>query len=163
ERRSAATSRLLRKAYEAYRKAYFFDLNHHWSGLAALQQGTIALDLSNEETWQDTFDNVDQALAYRTELKRQLEALHPILSQAIESSLARMSGIDQNRVWAEISAADHLFLVEERPSRVIEAYRAAVPQNGFAWNAARGQLELFARLGYRGELANKVISTIDAL
>jgi hypothetical protein len=163
ERRSAATNRLVRKAYEAYRKAYFFDLNHYWSGLAALQQGTITLDLSNEETWQDTFDNVDQALAYRAELKRQLEALHPIVSQAIDASLARMSSNDQNRVWAEISAADHLFLIEERPSRVIEAYKAAVPKNGFAWNAARGQLELFARLGYKAELANKIILTIDAL
>ena len=75
-----------------------------------------------------------------------------------------MSGNDQNRVWAEISAADLLFLVEERPSRVIEAYREAVPKNGFfAWNAARGQLELFTKLGYKVELANKVISTIDTL
>ena len=163
ERRGAAINRMLRRAYEAYRKAYLFDLNHYWSGLAALQQGTITLDLSNEEMWQDTFDNVDQALAYRTELKRQLDALHPIVSQAIEAPLARMSPNDQNRVWAEISAADLLFLFEERPSRVIEAYREAVPKNGFAWNAARGQLELFAKLGYKAELANKVISTIDAL
>jgi hypothetical protein len=163
ERRGAATNRMLRAAYEAYRKAYLFDLNHYWSGLAALQQGTITLELSNEEIWQDTFDSVDQALAYRTELKRQLEALHPIVSQAIEAALARMSRNDQNRVWAEISAADLLFLFEERPSRVIGAYREAVPKNGFAWNAARGQLELFAKLGYKTELANKVVSTIDAL
>jgi len=73
-----------------------------------------------------------------------------------------MSRNDQNRVWAEISAADLMFLVEERPSRAIEAYREAVPKNGFfAWNAARGQLELFTKLGYKGELANKIISTID--
>ena len=163
ERRAAATNKMLRRAYEAYRKAYLFDLNHYWSGLAALQQGTITLDLSNEEIWQDTFDNVDQALAYRTELKRQLEALHPIVSQAIEAAFARMSRNDQNRVWAEISAADLLFLFETRPSRIIGAYREAGPKNGFAWNAARGQLELFAKLGYKTELANKVISTIDAL
>jgi len=163
-RRSAATNRTLRKAYEAYRTAYLFDLNHYWSGLAALQQGTIALDLSKEEMWQDTFDKVDQALAWRTELKRQLEALHPIVSQSIDTALARMARNDQNRAWAEISAADLLFLVEERPSRVIEAYREAVPKNGFfAWNAARGQLELFTKLGYKADLATKVISTIDTL
>jgi len=163
ERRGAAINRMLRKAYEAYRKAYLFDLNHYWSGLAALQQGTITLELSNEETWQDTFDNVDQALAYRAELKRQLEALRPIVSQAIEAAFARMARNDQNRVWAEMSAADLLFLFEERASRVIEAYREAVPKNGFSWNAARGQLDLFAKLGYKAELANKVISTLDAL
>ena len=153
---------MLRKAYEAYRKAFLFDLNHYWSGLAALQQGTIALDLSKEEMWQDTFDNVEQAVAYRAELKRQVDALHPIVSQAIETGLARISRNDPNRVWAEISAADLLFLVEERPTRVVEAYREAVPKNGFfAWNAARGQLELFTKLGYKVDLANKVISTID--
>src|SRR5262249_59530261 len=75
-----------------------------------------------------------------------------------------MSRNDQNRVWAEISAADLMFLVEERRSRVIEAYKEAVPKNGFfAWNAARGQLELFAKLGYKVELADKIISTIDTL
>ena len=164
ERRGAATNRMLRKAYETYRKAYLFDLNHYYSGLAALQQGTITLELSKEDMWQDTFDNVDQAQAYGAGLKRQLEALHPIVAQAIEAALARMSGNDQNRVWAEISAADLLFLLEERPSRVIEAYREAVPKNGFfAWNSARGQLELFTKLGYKVELANKVISTIDTL
>jgi len=46
-------------------------------------------------------------------LGRQLAALHPIVSQAIEAALARMSRNDQNRVWAEISAADLLFLFEE--------------------------------------------------
>jgi hypothetical protein len=164
ERRGAATNRRLRKAYEAYRTAYLFDLNHYWAGLAALQQGTIALDLSKEEMWQDTFDKVDQALVYRAELKRQLDALQVIVSQAIEAALARMSRNDQNRVWAEISAADLLFLSEERPTRVVEAYRESVPKNGFfAWNAARGQLELFTKLGYKVELANKVISTIDTL
>ena len=104
ERRSAATNRTLRKAYEAYRKAYLFDLNHDWSGLAALQQGTMTLELSKEEMWQDTFDNVGEALAYQPELKRQLEALHPTVSQAIETALARMSGNDQNRVWPKSSA-----------------------------------------------------------
>src|SRR5262245_50054792 len=43
KRRSAATNRMLRKAYEAYRKAYPFDLNHYWSGLAALQHNTGAV------------------------------------------------------------------------------------------------------------------------
>ena len=164
ERRGAATNRMLRNAYKAYRTAYLFDLNHYWSGLAALQQGTITLDLSKEEMWQDTFDTVDQAATYREQLKLQLEALRPTVSQAIEAALASMSRNDQNRVWAEISAADLMFLVEERPSRVIEAYKEAVPKNGFfAWNAARGQLELFAKLGYKVELADKIISTIDTL
>jgi hypothetical protein len=59
-RREAATNRALLQAYDAYRKAYLGDLNHFWSGLAALQQGTVAVDLANEEVWQDAFDSNDQ-------------------------------------------------------------------------------------------------------
>jgi hypothetical protein len=164
ERREAATNRALRNAYEAYRNAYLEDLNHCWSGLAALQQGTAALDLSNEDAWQDAFDNEDQANTYKAQLKRQVEALRPIVSQAIEAELARLPPGNKDRVWADISAADLLFLVDERPKRVLQAYKDAVPRNAFfAWDAARNQLELFAKLGVRSELAQEIITAIDML
>ncbi len=163
-RRETATNRTLLKAYEAYRKAYLVDLNHHWSGLAALQQGTVALDLSGaEDVWQDAFDNADRAAAYRGELGRQVEALRPMVSQAIEAALARLPPGHPDRVWAEISAADLMFLVEDRPRRVLQAYRDAVPNGGlFAWNAAKGQLALYAKLGIKAELAGEIIRTLDA-
>jgi hypothetical protein len=164
KRRETATNRALREAYEAYRRAYLGDLNHYWSGLAALQQGTIALALSDGEVWQDAFDNSDQANAYKGELKRQVEALRPMVSQAIEAALARTDLSDEERLWAKISAADLMFLVEERNKRVVEAYKNAIPRNGrFAWDAAKGQLQLFALLGIKADLANEVIRTMDAL
>jgi hypothetical protein len=163
-RRELAANRALREAYEAYRRAYLGDLNHYWSGLAALQQGTIALALSDEDVWQDAFDNSDQANAYKGELKRQIEALRPMVSQAIEAASARTDLSDDERLWAKICAADLMFLVEERNKRVVEAYRNAIPRNGrFAWDAARGQLQLFALLGIKAELANEIMGTIDAL
>jgi hypothetical protein len=164
KRRETATNRALREAYEAYRRAYLGDLNHYWSGLAALQQGTIALALSDGDVWQDTFDNSDQANAYKGELKRQVEALRPMVSQAIEAALARTDLSDDERLWAKISAADLMFLVEERSKRVVEAYKNAIPRNGrFAWDAAKGQLQLFALLAIKSDLANEVIGTMDAL
>ena len=39
-----------RDSYEAYARAFREDLNHFWSGLAALQMGTIFLDLSGDVT-----------------------------------------------------------------------------------------------------------------
>jgi hypothetical protein len=164
KRRETATNRALREAYEAYRKAYLGDLNHYWSGLAALQQGTIALALSDGEVWQDAFDNSDQANGYKGELKRQVEALRPMVSQAIEAALARTDLSDEQRLWAKVSAADLMFLVEERNKRVIEAYKNAIPRNGrFAWDAAKGQLQLFALFGIKADLANQVIRTLDEL
>jgi hypothetical protein len=163
KRRETATNRALREAYEAYRRAYLGDLNHYWSGLAALQQGVIALALSDGDVWQDVFDNSDQATAYKGELKRQVEALRPMVSQAIEAALARTDLSDDDRLWARISAADLMFLVEERGKRVVEAYRNAIPRNArFAWDAAKGQLQLFAMLGIKADLANEVIRTMDA-
>ena len=75
-----------------------------------------------------------------------------------------MSHDDPDYFWAEISAADVLFLTPEgREQRVIAAYGDAIPlDKPFAWDAARGQLELFASLGVKAELARKVISEMSA-
>ena len=163
ERRRRATNRVLLRAYEAYREAYLVDLNHYWSGLGALQMGTVALDLSREEAWSDAFDDDDQATAYASKLTRQVEALRLIVSLAIEAALKRLARGDKARVWAEISAADLGFLVEQRRQQVVQGYLDAVPRDDpFAWSAARGQLQLFASLGVRADFADEVIRAVDA-
>ena len=159
ERRRRATNRVLLRAYEAYREAYLVDLNHYWSGLAALQMGTVALDLSREEAWSDAFDDDDQTTA----LTRQVEALRLIISLAIEAALKRLARGDNERVWAEMSAADLGFLVEPRRQQVVQGYLDAVPRDDhFVWSAARGQLQLFASLGVRADVADEVIRAVDA-
>src|SRR4029453_15082925 len=57
ERRSAAVNKLLLRAYQGYRKAYLEDLNHYWSGLAALQLAVVLLDLSALAAWSSLFAN----------------------------------------------------------------------------------------------------------
>lgn len=87
-----------------------------------------------------------------------------LVPASVEAGLQRMSPDDRERIWAEISAADVLFLtLEGHEKRVVTAYCDAIPlDKPFAWDAARGQLELFASLGVKAELAGKVISAIDA-
>jgi len=161
-RREVATNRALCNAFEAYRDAFLVDLNHYWSGLAALQIGTVALDLSRDPAWEDAFDDAAQAEAYKIDLARQAEALRATVSLAMKGALKRLERGDKDRVWAEISAADLAFLVEENPRRAVKAYLNAVPQNDFfAWDSARGQLELFSNLGVKAELANEVIKAVD--
>lgn len=164
KRRETATSRALLQSYEAYRRAYLSDLNLYWPGLAALQQGTVAADLANGEAWEDAFDNNDQAAAYRGELTRQLEALRPAVSQAIEAALMRPGLGEEERIWAKLSAADLMFLGAERAKRVVQAYKDAIPRNHrFVWDAAKGQLGLFAQLGIKAELAMEIILAMDSL
>ena len=69
ERRAAAMNRELIRSYEDYRKAFFQDLNHFYPGLAALQMGTILLDLSKEKFWPDTFDSDSEADSYKRRLE----------------------------------------------------------------------------------------------
>jgi hypothetical protein len=164
ERRKAAMSRLLLRSYEAYRDAYFEDLNHFYSGLNALQMGTVLVDLAAEPRWYDAFESDPQADAYRGTLERDIASLRPMVALAVAAALRRMDENDPERVWAQISNADVLFLSDpQREARVVAAYKDAVPRDKpFAWDAARGQLELFEALGIRAEMARLVIEELDA-
>jgi hypothetical protein len=163
ERREKATNRNLVGSYEAYRKAYMVDLNHFYSGLAALQMGVIAQDLARDAAWEDAFEDTEQASAFKSELGRQVEALRSSVRLAINAAIDRLAREGQDRVWADISRADFLFLTEERDKRVVQAYRDAVPKSdAFAWDAARGQLLLFASLGIWAERAERIIRELDA-
>jgi len=163
ERRKAAINRALRQSYEAYRDAFFEDLNHFYPGLNALQMGTIMLDLADADAWFDAFDSDREAEIYRSTLNSEIASLRCLIPVSVEAELRRLAPDDSGRIWAEISKADVLFLIDNnRERRVVSAYRDALPKNKpFTWDAARGQLELFAELGVQAELATKVITEIN--
>jgi hypothetical protein len=164
KRRDAAMNRSLIRSHEDYRKAFLQDLNHFYAGLASLQMGAILLDLSKGKTWYDAFGNDSEADSYKQRLEEDIEALRCLVPVSVDAGLQSMSRDDPDRVWAEISAADVLFLtLEGREQRVAQAYYDAIPLDKlFAWDAARGQLELFAALGIKAELAKRVIAELDA-
>ena len=163
ERRKVAMNRALIRSYEAYRDAFFEDLNHFYPGLNALQMGTILLDLAGSDAWNDAFENDKEADSYRENLEEQVSSLRSVVPTSVAAALRRMDDSDPDRVWAEISNADVLFLTDaKRERRVINAYRDAIPQAmPFAWDATRGQLALFADLGVQADLAQKVITDMD--
>ncbi|MFC7738254.1 tetratricopeptide repeat-containing protein [Roseomonas sp. GCM10028921] len=163
ERRERATNRHLLNAYEAYHGAYQVDLNHHWSGLAALQMGVIALDLARDPAWEDAFASAGEAERRQEELGRETAALRAMVPLAIEATIGRLPAGDEERVWAEVSRADMMFLAGERARRVSLAYLDALPASrAFAWDAAKRQLTLFACLGIRAADAERVIAEVEA-
>ncbi len=163
ERRKAAMNRTLIDSYEAYREALYEDLNHFYPGLAALQMGTVLLDLSKEEVWYESFGSDREAESYQQDLEREVADLQSVVSIAVRAALRSMDSGDPERIWAKISEADVLFLTDDqREQRVTNAYRDAIPKNQpFAWDATRGQLELFADLSIKPDLARRVIFEID--
>ena len=155
ERREAATNRHLIEAYNSYLKAYSGDLNHYWSGLAALQMCTIAKSLSAEENWQDAFDDERQARDKAIELSQAFDQLKGAVKMAVQAAQRDAAG-SVARTWANISNADLLFLTEDRESRVQRAYNDAVPAISWYVEAVKVQLELFASLSIKQPLAEAI-------
>lgn len=163
KRRAAALNPALLKAYEPYYDAYLADLNHSYSAIAALQMGVIMQDLSQEAEWTDLFDNDTEATEYKAKLDDRLTTLRAAARLAIKAELKRLPSDDEGRVFVEISEADLLFLTCDRPNRIANAYLDAVPKNDrFAWDTARGQLELYAGLDIRTESALLAIDKVEA-
>jgi len=162
ERRKAATNRQLIAAYDGYRRAYSSDLDHFWSGLAALQICAIAKSLADDEPWEDAFDSEREARDKKEELTVAFDELKVAVKLAIQGAQARLTAGSNDRIWADISGADLLFLTEPGDARVARAYKDSVPATARFVGAAKGQLELFASLGIRAELAKAIVADLGA-
>lgn len=159
-RREAAVNRQLIDAYDGYRKAYATDLNHFWSGLAALQMCTIAKSLAEGPGWADAFDSDLEAQRKKEQLTDEFDAMKTAVKLAIDRTRAMLPADSGDRVWADISRADLMFLTEDKESRVRRAYRDTVPPTPWHVDAVRGQLLLFSSLGIKSELADTIIADL---
>ena len=155
-RRSAAFNGLLKECYDAYREAFYADLNHYWSGLAALQMAVILVDLSKDQSPDDESELVD----FGKSLERSLAKLREAVSTSAEAALRR----SPKDVWAKVTQADLYFLASDNVDPVFARYRDALHgQEGFVYDSATGQLKLFASLGVRKDGADEVVRRLSAL
>ena len=93
---------------------------------------------------------------------KNVESLKFAAKASILNGLRSMEESDSDRVWAEVSRADLSFLVDKNAYRILQQYKDAIPlDNPSAWDSAKGQLKLFASLGIKTDIAQKVIDTID--
>jgi hypothetical protein len=159
-RRQAATNRQLIAAYNGYLRAYSGELNHYWSGLAALQMCAIAKSLASEPAWEDAFNDEREARDERDELLLAFDQLKGAVKLAVQAAQKRLPAGSNDRIWADISNADLLFLTEAKEARVKSAYKDSVPPTSWFVDATKGQLELFAKLGIRTALAEALIATL---
>jgi hypothetical protein len=162
ERREAALSRELIDSYESYLRAFMHDLNHFYSGLGALQCGSLLFDLSHGEAWEDLFADARAAANYRVDLERRIADLSGSVPLAITAALDRTDLSRDDRLWARISQADVLFLTDQSDRRVVKAYEAAFERvSPFNWDASRRQLQLFADLGVKPARVHAVVAAVE--
>lgn len=155
-------------AYRAYREAFECDLNKFYPGLAALQMGRILRELAELPTWPNLFKGQRKAAdRTREDLETELPALTHVVDAAIRRAVAQETG--DEKMWADIAAADLLFLTQPDeqwqadPSAIVQAYRDAIPPNkNWAFDSASGQLELFAKLGFRAPAVTAVLAAFKA-
>ena len=162
QRLRAAVNRQLLQAYDGYMKAFSDNLNHHWSGLAALQMCAIANHLASQDAWEDAFDNKRDARDRKDDLTRVFDDLKGAAKMAVQQARANKPPGSNDRAWADISNADWLFLTEPKDGRVRRAYTDSVPSPPWFLDAVKGQLELFAKLGIKTDLANAIITDLTA-
>lgn len=165
QRRAGALRKKLRQSYDAYRNAFDVDLNNFYPGVSAYQMGSILKALSDLPAWRNLFANPREADRYRETLDEDLTLLRYTVTASVAAARKRTDGDDL--MWADISMADLAFLAtadDDAPAgeSLAAAYADAIPRNKrFAWDATRGQLELFAALGIGPNLTKMVIEAVD--
>src|SRR5208337_4262239 len=98
----------------------------------------------------------------KDELSLAFDQLKGAVKLAVQAAQKKLPAGSNDRVWADISNADLLFLTEAREARVKSAYRDLVPPTAWFVGAAKGQLELFAKLGIKSALAEAIIADLDS-
>ena len=152
-----AMNRSLLNSFKAYFDAFSDDLNHFWSGLAALQMGEIFLSLTQEEDyWMASFEDDDEAETYKKQMLKNVESLKFAVKASILKSLRSIEESEPSRAWAEVSKADLSFLTDSNHYRILQQYKDAIPLDApFVWDAAK------ANLGIKADIAQQVIEAID--
>jgi hypothetical protein len=108
-------------------------------------------------------DSDGEANEYRRTVESEVATLKPIVQVSLEAALKRFGPLESERIWADISRADLVFLNEDEAARVVKRYQDVMPRdNPFAWDAVKGQLQLFASLGVKARIARAVIDAMDA-
>lgn len=162
---SALSSPFLEKSFEYYRQGFVEDRNHLYSGLNALALVSIQTELAQLQSavWKDGFDSKAEADQKLSALKTMRVDLAAGVKLAIESrnfTLHRRGEID---VWADIGAADLVFLTSSRPNRVGQAYKKALAEaTDQARESVRRQISLYHRLGILKDNAAAALNEIPA-
>jgi hypothetical protein len=166
---AALRSSELEAAFEAYASGFAQDRNHFYSGVNALSQLRMRIDLARAqpEEWSAPFDSDSKATEALEALEgraRQLVGGVELAIEAKQLALARQRTPDaEAKLWTDISAADLAFLTATRPKAVSQKYRQVLSDApSFAVDAVRNQIKIFERLGLRLPFVAEALSVTGA-
>jgi tetratricopeptide (TPR) repeat protein len=152
DRPVAAASQMaeLLKAYEVYEQGFRENLDRFYAGLNALSLLTVTLELAGKlpEAWENRFDSEGEAKIALNRLELEWQRLNGAVGLSLDAARQDLKRQGKQDRWVDISGADYLFLISNRPQKVALEYRSALAgAPDFYFSSARAQLEIFHDLG----------------
>ena len=149
--RVALRSRELEASFQLYRRGFDEDLNHYYSGLNALAQAKVTLELASLylDDWRSRFDTDAKADRELERLKSEVAELTSAVQVSLSAARSRARDANIDDVWMDVCVADFRFLTSNEPERVTSAYEAAwSPRlSPGARRSIREQVEMYRDLG----------------
>ena len=166
---AALRSSELEAAFEAYASGFAQDRNHFYSGLNALSQLRMRIDLARAqpEEWSAPFDSDSKATealeALEGRARRLVGGGVELAIEAKQLALARQRTPDaEAKLWTDISAADLLPDSDAAESGLAEVPSALSDAPSFAVDAVRNQIKIFEQLGLRLPFVAEALSVTGA-
>jgi hypothetical protein len=159
---AALQSPLLTEAYSEYLAGFRADLNHYYSGINALGLlvTQLALATALPGTWNETFENDDDAARQLRQLQAELTKLQGSVTMSLEAQQERLRRSGKKDLWLSITAADLACLVAAPPKRIAQLYEKALAEaDEFALDSVRQQLQLYEQLGVASANVAEVLGT----
>ena len=162
--RRALRSTHLDDAITAYATGFEGNLDSFYAGLNTVALGKLQLELAaaHPDVWRTNHRSDDEANDRLRARTRQVERLTMAVGAALEAKAASARGDPRPDPWLEVSLADYQFLTCDELDRVVAGYeRAASGLRPSQLESVTRQLELFAELGIREELAVAALGAFD--
>lgn len=159
----ALRSANLEKSFENYERAFYEDLNHFYSGLNALAMLKIMIALAEKlpDQWLTQSETDEEATAKLKQHTAHASQLTAAVQLSLKAVLRRLKREGKEDVWADVSAADLMYLTTNVPERVAAAYAKVTSVPDFNANSIRKQLAIYRDLGVLNDNLSKVFEVIS--
>lgn len=159
----ALKTAFLFKAFENYKKAFYEDLNHFYSGINALGLLTVILNLAknNPGVWELHYDTTGEADLKLKELQENHQNLATCIKLSLETNKKRLREAGEEDPWLSITEADFYCLTGTNPARAASLYTKALEGvSQLNQEATIRQLKIYEQLNVVPENVKAVLAVL---
>jgi hypothetical protein len=159
----ALRSESLFNAYEKYKRAFYEDLNHFYSGINALGMLTVIISLAktNPDVWELHYLNKKEADQKLAEFQEDHHNLANSIQISLDAHKARLEETGETDQWLKITEADFYCLTGTDPARAAIKYTKALEgTDPLTRDATIRQLKIYDQLDIVAENVRAALSAL---